>query len=374
MDAEAITPTDRDWMAHAFQLAGRGTIGTAPNPRVGCVVVHNGSLLSEGWHTQVGGPHAEAAALQALPPGVDAGGATAYVTLEPCSHHGRTPPCSDALIAAGVDRCVVAMQDPNPQVAGRGLQRMRDAGIAVAVFDSCAEGRWLNRRFLSAMERGRPWVVLKCAVSADGFMDPPRTSGQRGSLPITAPALRKLTHFWRAEEGAILVGAGTVVTDDPALDVREAVGPTPLPVVLDPRGRTAPDAKVYASDAGSLVLGGPKGLRSPAQQVMIPENTSAITAAMQALQARDIRSVLVEGGRETLQRFMEAGLWDEIRVATSNRLTGGGLPAPVWPGPEEALLRGAHPFGADHVRYWVNRSSADWIGTSPAPTLQLPLP
>lgn len=374
MDAQAITPTDRDWMAHAFQLAGHGTIGTAPNPRVGCVVVRDGVLLSEGWHAQVGGPHAEVAALQALPPSVDARGATAYVTLEPCSHHGRTPPCSDALIAAGVERCVVAMPDPNPQVAGRGLQRMRDAGIAVAVFDTCAEGRWLNRRFLSAMERGRPWVVLKCAVSADGFMDPPRTTGQRGSLPITAPALQKLTHFWRAEEGAILVGANTVFTDDPSLNVREAKGPNPLPVILDPHGRTAPDATVYASDAGSLVVGGPKGIRGPVQQVTISEDTSAITAALQALQARDIRSVLVEGGRETLQRFMEAGLWDELRVATSPRPTGGGLPAPVWPGGDEALLRGAHPYGADHVRYWVNRSSAEWVGISPAPTLQVPLP
>lgn len=374
MDAQAITPTDRDWMAHAFQLAGRGTIGTAPNPRVGCVIVRDGALLSEGWHAQVGGPHAEAAALNALPQGMDARGATAYVTLEPCSHHGRTPPCSDALIAAGVKRCVVALQDPNPQVAGRGLQRMRDAGIAVAVFDSCAEGRWLNRRFLSAMERGRPWVVLKCAVSADGFMDPPRTTGQRGSLPITAPVLRKLTHFWRAEEGAILVGAGTVVTDDPGLDVREAEGPNPVPVVLDPRRRTAPESKVYASKPGSLVLGGPAGLPAPAQQVTVPEDTSAITAIMQALQARDIRSVLVEGGRETLQRFIEAGLWDELRVAESPNATGGGLPAPVWPGTEVALLRGAHPFGDDHVRYWVNRSSADWVGISPAPTLQVPLP
>ena len=224
---------------------------------------------------------------------------------------------------------------------------MRDAGIAVAVFDTCAEGRWLNRRFLSAMERGRPWVVLKCAVSADGFMDPPRTSGQRGSLPITDPALQKLTHFWRAEEGAILVGANTVFTDDPSLNVREAEGPNPLPVILDPQGRTAPDATVYASDAGSLVVGGPKGIRGPVQQVTISEDSSAITAALQALQARDIRSVLVEGEEKPSN-----GSW---RQACGMNC--------AWP-PLPALPEAAfpHPSGREAMR-----------PCSVAPTLMVPI-
>ena len=374
MEAGAITPRDREWMARALNLARKGDIGTAPNPRVGCVLVRDQSLLSEGWHGQVGGPHAEVEALRALPEGSTAQGATAYVTLEPCSHHGRTPPCADALIDAGIARCVVAMQDPNPLVSGRGLQRMQDAGVTISVIGEHAEARWLNRRFLSSIERGRPWVVLKCAVSADGFMDPPRAAGQRGSLPITAPALRRLTHRWRAEEGAILVGAGTVIQDDPRLDVREGEGPNPVPVVLDPNGRTSTQARLYASSATVVVIGGPDGLPPHVIQHPASPRVDAFQQALEVLQARGIRSVLVEGGPDTLQRIVDLGLWDEWRIARSSQPTGGGLAAPAAAQAPDAHLRGAHPFGDDHVQYWLNPTSALWAGSCPPPTLQVPLP
>ena len=368
-----VTPRDREWMAAALTLARRGQVGTAPNPRVGCVLVRDGRVLSSGWHAAVGGPHAEAVALQALPTGENARGATAYVTLEPCSHHGRTPPCSDALIDSGIARCVVGMVDPNPKVSGQGIERMSDAGIDVTVLDAFAEGRWLNRRFLSAMERGRPWVVLKCAVSSDGFIDPPRAPGETGSKAITSPALRRLTHQWRAEEGAILVGAGTVISDDPQLDVREATGPSPLRVVLDPRGRTSCDAKVFRGPGSTLVLGGPDGV-SPTVGRLPATTEGTIPAVLEALHTREIRSVLVEGGADSLRRFIEGGLWDELRICRSAVHLEDGLKAPHWPSAEGAPIRGVHPFGTDHVEYRVHPDSARWVGMCPPPTLSVAFP
>lgn len=368
------TATDRAWMARALNRARLGEIGTYPNPRVGCVIVRDGEILAEGHHAECGGPHAEVAALEALSaPEASLTEATAYVTLEPCSHHGRTPPCSDRLIASGIGRVVVGMQDPDPRVAGSGIDRMRAAGITVDVLEAFAAGRWLNRRFLSSLERGRPWVVLKCAVSADGFMDPPRQPGQQGSLTITEPALRRLTHRWRAEEGAILVGAGTLATDDPALDVRESDGPHPLVVVLDPNGRTSPGSKVYQSGRPTLVIGGPPSLPPHVERVPPKGGTDAFETALIALQERSVRSVLVEGGAETLKTCLASGRWDEFRECRSPRPTGGGLRA-VLPGPTEQRCRGWHPFGADTIRYFVHPDSASWAGDAPPPTLSVPLP
>ena len=367
------TLQDQKWMGRALALAQRGEIGTAPNPRVGCVLVRDEIELACGWHAEAGQAHAETAALSALLPNQNAIGATAYVTLEPCSHHGKTPPCSEALIASGISRCVVGMIDPNPVVSGTGIDRMRTAGIEVTLMNSFPEGRWLNRRFLSSMERKRPWIVLKCAVSADGFMDPPRKTGQTGSAAITSPALRRLTHRWRAEEGAILVGSTTVMTDDPELNVREADGPDPLKIIIDVRGRTTPLAKVYNSSSSALVVGGPAKLPRRVSQIFI-ENGRVLHDLMTALQKRNVRSVLVEGGADTLSRFLEGNLWDELRICRSNQPLSGGLAAPNWPNNDIALLRGSHPFGPDHVEYHIHRQSADWVGMTCAPTLSISLP
>ena len=367
------TLQDQQWMAKALSHARRGEIGTAPNPRVGCILVRGDREIACGWHARVGEAHAEAAALEAIPPNQSAAGATAYVTLEPCNHHGKTPPCSEALISAGISRCVVGITDPNPIISGRGLDRMRKAGIEVTLMDAFPEGRWLNRRFFSSMERNRPWIVLKCAVSADGYIDPPRCPGEKGSISITSPILRRLTHRWRAEEGAILVGSGTVNTDDPELNVREAEGPDPLRIVMDLRGRTTPLAKVYEPSSPTLVLGGPTDLPPHVSRLSSgPER--GLPGLMDALQQRDVRSVLVEGGGDTLRRFLEAELWDELRICRSNQSVGGGLAAPKWPNEDIALLRGHHPFGTDTVEYRVHKQSAEWVGMACPPTLSISLP
>ncbi len=367
----ALTSQDEHWMDRALVLAAHGRWGTAPNPRVGCVIVHEDIAIAEGWHAEVGGAHAEVAALNVLDPqDPRLAHATAYVTLEPCNHHGRTPPCSDRMVASGIPRVVVGAVDPDPRVAGSGIAHMRSAGIQVDVMESLPEGRWLNRRFLSSLERDRPWVVLKCAISADGYMDPPRLPGQTGSLPITSPGLRKLTHSWRAEEEAILVGAGTVNVDNPSLDTREYNGPSPIPIVMDPEGLTAPAARVYQHPK-AIVLGGPQAL---ADHVTRIPNLAAIPMeqVLSHLQSQGIRSVLVEGGALTLKHFLESDLWDEVRWCHSPAITGGGLPAPT--APKGAQTRGWHPFGPDAVHYQVHHSSELWVGCAPPPTLSLPLP
>lgn len=367
-----LSDSDFRWMARALALADRGRLGASPNPRVGCVLVRDGVEIGHGWHDQVGGPHAESAALSGLEAsGVPTSGSTAYVSLEPCNHHGRTPPCTEALIRAGVARVVVGIGDPDPRVCGSGVAALRKAGIEVDVLPAHPEGRWANRRFLSSLERGRPWVVLKCAVSADGYADPPRGQGQRGSLPITSPVLRRLTHHWRAEEDAIIVGAGTVAIDDPLLDVREAVGRSPIPIVIDPQGRTDPGARVYLNPMATVV-GGPHGL--PAHVRRVQDDGDAIRAVLSHLQERGCRSVLVEGGAATLEAFLDSGLWDEARWCRSPRSTGGGLPAPHFPGAQEAVLRGEHPFGEDVVQYALKCDAAEWIGCAPPPTLHPTLP
>ncbi|MBC7780100.1 MAG: bifunctional diaminohydroxyphosphoribosylaminopyrimidine deaminase/5-amino-6-(5-phosphoribosylamino)uracil reductase RibD, partial [Proteobacteria bacterium] len=243
----AFTEAERGWMARALTLAEQGLYTTTPNPRVGCVLVRDGASVGEGFHAYAGGPHAESEALRAA--GVRARGSTAYVTLEPCSHFGRTPPCAEALIAAGVVRVIAAMLDPNPQVSGAGFAGLRAAGIEVANGLCEDEALELNRGFVSRMTRARPWTRLKIAASLDG-----RTALEnRVSQWITGEAARTDAHRWRARSCAVLTGIGTVREDDPRLTVRALETPRqPLPVVIDSRLDISPDARVL--DAGRALV------------------------------------------------------------------------------------------------------------------------
>ena len=243
------TADDHRWMARALELAERGLFTTTPNPRVGCVIVRDGRCVGEGWHVRAGEPHAEVHALAMA--GEAARGATAYVTLEPCSHHGRTPPCAEALVRAGVGRVVAAMEDPNPLVAGRGLARLREAGIATLSGVLEAEARELNLGFVSRMTRGRPWLRLKAAATLDG-----KTALENGvSQWITGDDARRDAHRWRARSCAVLTGIGTVRDDDPQLNVRAI--PTdrqPLRIVVDARLDTPLNAKLL--DGGPVLIAG----------------------------------------------------------------------------------------------------------------------
>jgi diaminohydroxyphosphoribosylaminopyrimidine deaminase/5-amino-6-(5-phosphoribosylamino)uracil reductase len=302
-------------MAHALRLAGRGLYSTPPNPAVGCVILDAaGRVVGEGWHRRAGEAHAEPLALAAA--GAAARGGTALVTLEPCSHHGRTPPCVEALVSAGIARVIAGTTDPNPRVAGTGLQRLRDAGIDTAVGLCEVQARELNRGFFSRMERGRPWVTLKLGSSVDG-----RTALADGSSQwITSRAARADVQRLRARAAAIVTGVGTVLADDPALTVRDPAldlaGRVPLRVVLDSRGRTPATAKLLTDGKPTLVL-------SDATVAVDAGGRVDLVAALQHLARLECNEVLVEAGPRLAGSFVAAGLADEVVLYVAPTVLGG---------------------------------------------------
>jgi diaminohydroxyphosphoribosylaminopyrimidine deaminase/5-amino-6-(5-phosphoribosylamino)uracil reductase len=316
---------DSTWMAQALRLAERGLNSTSPNPRVGCVLVRDNVVIAEGWHERAGEPHAEAHALLAA--GVAARGATAYVTLEPCSHQGRTPPCADALIAAGVRRVVMAVQDPNPQVAGQGMARLRASGIEVECGLMEAAARELNIGFFARMTHGMPWVRSKIAASLDG-----RTALANGSSQwITGEAARQDVQYWRARACAVLSGIGTVLADNPQLNVRGM--PTirqPLRVVLDTALRIAPQARllqnpgvvIYTASRDNQKIAALE--QAGASLVVLPGERGQVNvvAVLQDLAARGCNEVLVEAGSQLNGTLLKAGLVDELVLYLAPQLLG----------------------------------------------------
>ena len=329
-----VTLTDNEWMARALQLAARGCYTTHPNPNVGCVLVRDGRLVGEGWHQKAGEPHAEVHALRAA--GELARGATAYVTLEPCSHYGRTPPCALALVEAGVSRVVVAMMDPNPLVAGRGLQILRDAGIEVSCGIGEAEAQALNPGFIKRMKTGLPWVRVKLAASLDG-----RTALANGqSQWITGSAARADVQRWRARSSAILSGADTVLVDNPSLNVRwgqlqaevqaeypEASLRQPLRVLVDSRQRLQPEAQLFSLPGAVLLARQQRQGEWPEQveQLVMPLAESGkldLQALLRELGQRGINEVWVEAGRQLAGALVAQQLVDELIVYLAPKVLG----------------------------------------------------
>ncbi|MHC5784899.1 bifunctional diaminohydroxyphosphoribosylaminopyrimidine deaminase/5-amino-6-(5-phosphoribosylamino)uracil reductase RibD [Pseudomonas idahonensis] len=333
---------DAHYMARALELARKGRYSTHPNPRVGCVIVRDGQVVGEGWHVRAGEPHAEVHALRAA--GELARGATAYVTLEPCSHHGRTPPCADALVNAGVARVVAAMQDPNPEVAGRGLQRLAQAGIDTHSGVLEAEARAINKGFLKRMEHGLPYVRVKLAMSLDG-----RTAMASGeSQWITGPAARSAVQRLRAESSVVLTGADTVLADDARLTVRAAelgldpeqtalaMSRPPLRVLIDGRLRVPLDAPFFK--AGPVLVAtcaaveeqyanGPECLIVPG-----PDGQVDLHRLLLELAARGVNEVLVEAGPRLAGAFAQQGLVDEYQIFVAGKFLGSSArPLLDWP-------------------------------------------
>ena len=344
-------------MRRCLQLAANGLGRVRPNPLVGCVIVKDGRIISEGYHQEYGHNHAERNALLRPHPQPlsseerggnahtdtscplpspsrrgDGGEATLYVNLEPCSHYGQTPPCADLIIEKGIQRVVCCNDDPNPLVAGNGFRKLEAAGIEVVRHVLEEEGRELNRRFFTFMEQKRPYVILKWAESTDGFMAPSlgrhqdiktsrhqdheqklevsKTRGLEVSKQywLSTQPQNRLNHRWRTEEAAILVGSETDLQDSPTLTPRHYLGPAPQPVVLDRRGRltNVPDHWLHL-------------------------HTATVEETLQALYDAKLQSVIVEGGRKVLDAFIASGLYDEVRILRSPQNLGSGLPAPEIP-------------------------------------------
>ena len=327
---------DRDAMARALELAARGLETAHPNPRVGCVIARGEHIVGEGWHARVGEPHAEVHALRAAG---TAAGATAYVTLEPCSHHGRTPPCAEALIAAGIARVVFAVADPNPRVNGEGARVLREHGVQVESGLLAEEAAELNVGFLKRMRTGRPWVRVKLAMSLDG-----RTALSNGdSHWITGTAAREDVQHWRARSGAVMTGIGTVLVDDPRLDVRlaeppGAVRPELLRVILDSRLRTPAAARLFSIPGEVLLLSThPRGeddehcarrraaLAGLATLEALAADAQAhvsLEAALALLGHREINELWVEAGPRLAGALLAGRLVDELILYVAPRLLG----------------------------------------------------
>jgi diaminohydroxyphosphoribosylaminopyrimidine deaminase / 5-amino-6-(5-phosphoribosylamino)uracil reductase len=356
-----LTGTDRSHLSRALELAGRGRGRVSPNPLVGAVVVREGDVIGEGWHAELGGPHAERAALADCERrGENPDGAAMYVTLEPCAHQGRTPPCTDAILEAGIARVVIASDDPSEKAAGRGPGILRDGGVEVemASGEEATAARLLNQPFRKHARTGLPLVTLKLAMSLDG-----RTTTPPGDSPwISGERSCELVHRWRAESDAIAVGIGTVLADDPLLTARPTPSGAPFPgnegikrtgtevrqpvrVVFDRRARLPLDSQllrtldhspvlvVVSPDAGSAKVA---ALRDAGVEILVADG---IAAALSELGRRDVTSLFLEGGRTLAAAFAEAGEIDEARVFVAPVLLGGSRRIdPLDPGVDDTLV------------------------------------
>jgi len=349
----ALTDLDRQYLARALELAARAIATTDPNPRVGCVLARGDRIVAEGWHERAGEPHAEIMALRAAKE--DVRGATAYINLEPCSHHGRTPPCADALIAAGVERVVCSMVDPNPLVMGAGIARLRAAGIAVDMGPSDEGAIDLNCGFVQRMKSGRPFVRLKLAASLDG-----RTALSTGeSRWISGEDSRADVQQWRARSSVVLTGVGTVVHDNPRLDVRIGDQPRqPLRVILDAELRTPADARVLDVPGQALIFtatpDGPGRTRLENKGVHIetvPRTGCGLDllAVLQRLAQQQANEVWVEAGARLAGAFVHAGLVDELVLYVAPHVLGSTARG-MFDLPEPASLAARHGFEFRDVR------------------------
>lgn len=316
-------------MQRCFELAQRGLGKTSPNPLVGAVIVRDGEIIGEGYHTVYGHAHAEVEAVNSVTHEALLDGATLYVNLEPCCHHGKTPPCTNLIIDKKIKEVIISNQDPFPEVSGNGIAMLRNAGITVKTGILEEEGLEVNKRFFTYHEKKRPYIILKWAESANGFIDIDRKSGEKGSFWLTSYPSKQLSHKWRTEEDAILVGARTIINDNPLLTAREWKGRNPQRVVIDSHGNLSPGYKVFNDDAPTI-LASTNGSANPD---LVISTKSWVSELLNALTEKQIQSVIVEGGHATLQAFIDAGKYDEIRRFVASVDIENGLSAPnSWNG------------------------------------------
>lgn len=345
---------EEKYMRRCIALARNGFCHTAPNPMVGAVIVCDGVIIGEGYHVQCGQAHAEVNAIRSVKRPELLSRSTLYVSLEPCSHYGKTPPCADLIIEKHIPRVVVGCMDPFEKVSGRGIQKLRDAGCEVVVGVLEAECRRLIERFLTFHQKHRPYITLKWAQTADGYIDLKRESGT--PVPISSPLTQLRVHKLRAEHAAIMVGYHTARLDNPSLNVRHWSGPQPLRIVTDRFCRLSSSLHLFDGSQPTLVLIGkeqPKPevngqVAYPVEYVQLDDDESMLPQLMELLYHRQVQSLLVEGGARLLQSFIDASLWDEAIVEDSPMILGGGVSAPQLS--QAAYVERRPCFG-----HWISR-------------------
>lgn len=322
---------DEKFMERCFELALLGAGSVAPNPMVGCVIVHDGKIIGEGFHQHFGEAHAEVNAIASVSDHSMLEKSTLYVNLEPCAHHGKTPPCSDFIIEKKIKRVIVSNEDPFEKVGGRGIMRLRDAGIDVTTGVLEHQGRELNRRFFTFHEQKRPYVILKFAQTNDGYLDADRSDeSDDAPLKISAFETDRLVHKWRSEESGILVGQNTIAMDNPSLTTRLWPGKNPLRIVIDPQLQMMGD-RVVLNDGGHTWIF--NALRNDYCEnnlcyVQLHDPENYLQEIMTYLHKCEIQSIIVEGGATTLSKFLEHALWDEARIITGPMRIGAGVSSP----------------------------------------------
>lgn len=316
---------DEKYMQRAMELGQLGLGHVSPNPLVGCVIIHDDAIIGEGWHQQYGAAHAEVNAINSIENKSLLARSTVYVNLEPCAHTGKTPPCADLLVKSKVKRVVIANEDPNPLVNGKGIRKLLDANIEVEIGVSAAAGSQLNKRFFTYMRNKRPFVILKWAQTADGFL----ARENFDSKWISNEYSRQLVHKWRAEEDAVLVGFNTAANDNPQLTVRDWKGRNPLRIVLDSQLQLNRSLHLFDQTQETICYNLLKNEELPNLTFIKVEKENWVDGLLTNLYERKIQSVIVEGGAKTLNLFLRTGQWDEARIFTSSKTFGNGIQAPV---------------------------------------------
>jgi len=327
-----MTP-DELLIQRTFDLARLGSGAVSPNPKVGCVIVKDGEVIGEGWHQKYGEAHAEVNAVASVADKEQLPGSTVYVSLEPCSHFGKTPPCSDLLIQYGVQKVVVSNLDTNPLVAGEGVRKLREAGVEVISGVLEKEGRELNKRFFTFHEKQRPYIILKWAQTSDGFV----AHSNYESRWISSEFSRQLVHKWRSEEDAVLVGTKTAAHDNPNLTVRDWSGRNPVRLVIDRFLRLSDTLNLFDKSVPTICFNLLKHEEHQNLKLVRLDEQDFIQQLSGYLHKQKIQSVIIEGGSQTLSFFIESGLWDEARVFTSTRAFYKGIKAPIFQG--DLILR-----------------------------------
>jgi diaminohydroxyphosphoribosylaminopyrimidine deaminase / 5-amino-6-(5-phosphoribosylamino)uracil reductase len=324
--------THEKYIKRCIELAKNGFGTTYPNPMVGSVIVYNDQIIGEGWHKKAGEPHAEVNAVRSVKDKSLLKKATIYVSLEPCSHFGKTPPCCDLIIANEIPNVVVGTVDPNEKVAGKGIKKLIEAGVNVVVGILETDCYDLNKRFFTFHNKNRPYIILKWAESQDGFLAPEKlVSQERKPVWITNTYSRQLVHKWRSEEQAILVGTQTVIDDNPKLNVRDWSGNNPVRVVLDQNNRISKESFIF-DDSVKTILFTKSKINFSAENTtfeLIDFNKNIVPQILAVLHQNQIQSIIIEGGMKTLQAFIDQDIWDEARVFIGKTTFNKGTKAPI---------------------------------------------